>query len=211
MKILTITDLTVFYKLKHKNIPVVKNFNFSINEGEIIALTGKSGSGKTSIAKSIMKLHKNYTGNICLNISSDDVQYIFQDPYSSLNPFTNISYIISEGLKFKHKDELDAKVIEVLNLVGLDPSKRFCYASDFSGGERQKIAIARALIRNPKLIIADEISASIDYYSKISIINLIKKLQKEMNFSCILISHDKDFINKVTNKIVSLDEKEYNS
>ena len=117
----------------------------------------------------------------------------------------NISYIISEGLHFKSKDILDKEIIDVMNLVGLDPSKRFCYPSEFSGGERQKIAIARALIRNPKLIIADEITSSIDYHSKIMIIDLLVDLQKKKNFSCLLISHDLDFIDKLTDKIIYLD------
>ena len=204
MNILTLDNIDIYYKRKNKINVVVRNFNLKIDDGEIVALVGKSGIGKTTIAKTIMGLHKHYSGNICCNINKEDIQYIFQDPYSSLNPFVNISYIISEGMKFNSDIEKDKRIIEILKLVELDESKRFCYPSDFSGGERQKIAIARAIIRSPKLIIADEITSSIDYFSKISIINLLHKLQREQNFACLLISHDLEFIYKLTDKIVSL-------
>lgn len=205
MKILTINNLNIYYKKKNKRINIIKDFNLNIADGEIVALIGKTGIGKSTIAKTITGIHKHYEGNINYYIDKKDIQYIFQDPYSSLNPFTNISYIITEGMKFKTSEEKDMKVIEVLNLVNLNPNKRFCYPSDFSGGERQKIAIARAIIRNPKLIIADEITSSIDYFSKIMIIDLLKTLQSKRNFACLLISHDLDFIEKLTDKIVSLD------
>lgn len=205
MNLLEINNLNVYYKKFGKKKYVVNNFNLTISDGEIVALIGHSGAGKTSIAKCIMRLHKLYDGKINYYISKDDIQYIFQDPYSSLNPYANISYIITEGMKFSSKEEKDSQVIKIMNLVNLDINKRFCYPSDFSGGERQKIAIARALIRKPRLIIADEITSSIDYYSKIMIVNLLKDLQKSENFSCILISHDKDVINKLTDKIVTLD------
>ncbi len=204
MSLLEINNLNIYYKKLGKKKYIINNFNFSINEGEIIALTGPSGIGKTSIAKCIIGLHKLYDGKITYHINRDEIEYIFQDPYSSLNPYANISYIITEGMKFSSKEEKDNKVVDIMNLVNLDINKRFCYPSDFSGGERQKIAIARALIRKPKLIIADEITSSIDYYSKIMIVNLLKDLQKKENFACILISHDQDVINKLTNKIVTL-------
>lgn len=204
MNLLEIKNLSIYYKKHGKKNYILKDFNLLINDKEIIALEGPSGSGKTSIAKCIMQIHNMYDGVITYNIAKDDIQYIFQDPYASLNPFANTSYIITEGMKFISKEEMDKKVIEIMELVGLDINKRFCYPSSFSGGERQKIAIARALIRKPKLIIADEITSSIDYYSKIMIVNLLKKLQKEQNFACLLISHDIDVINKLTNKIVRL-------
>lgn len=204
MNLLSIKNLSVYYKNKSSKNFVVQDFNLSIEDGEIVLLTGKSGCGKTSIAKSIIGLHSLYEGTIEYNIDKSDIQYIFQDPYSSLNPYMNISYIISEGMHFKNKDELDNKVIDLMKEVDLDSNKRFCLPSDFSGGERQKIAIARALIHNPKIIIADEITSSIDYFSKITLINLLKKLQKERKFACLLISHDLEFAHKLTDKIVSI-------
>jgi ABC-type dipeptide/oligopeptide/nickel transport system ATPase subunit len=205
MKILEIKSLNIYYKKKMKRHDVIKDFSLSINEGEIMALIGKSGVGKTSIAKTIIGLHKLYEGEIIYNIDKKDIQYIFQDPYSSLNPFMNISYIITEGMTFENSIEKDKEIIRVMKLVNLDIEKRFCYPSEFSGGERQKIAIARAIIRNPKLIIADEITSSIDYFSKIMIIDLLRDLQKNNNFACLLISHDLEFINKLTDKIIKLD------
>ena len=204
MNLLEISNLNIYYKKLGKKKYIVNDFNFSISDGEIIALTGPSGVGKTSIAKCIIGLHKLYDGKIICHINRNEIEYIFRDPYSSLNPYANVSYIITEGMKFSSKEEKDNKIIEIMNLVNLDISKRFCFPSDFSGGERQKIAIARALIRKPKLIIADEITSSIDYYSKIMIVNLLKDLQKKENFACILISHDQDVINKLANKIVTL-------
>jgi len=204
MKLLEIKNLNIYYKKKRTKHHIVNNFSASINSGEIIALIGKSGSGKTSIAKAIIGFIDSFDGEIIYNIDKNDIQYIFQDPYSSLNPYMNISYIISEGLTFKSNHEKDEEIIKVLKLVNLDASKRFCYPSEFSGGERQKIAIARAIIRKPKLVIADELTSSIDYHSKITIIDLLRDLQKSNNFSCLLISHDLDFVNKLTDKIINL-------
>lgn len=205
MTLLETNNLTIYYKKRLKRKDIIKNFSFSINEGEFIALVGKSGIGKTSIAKTLIGLHGLYEGNITYNISKKDIQYIFQDPYSSLNPYMNISYIITEGMKFENEKIKDEEIIKVMESVNLDINKRFCYPSEFSGGERQKIAIARAIIRKPKLIIADEITSSIDYYSKIMIIDLLLNLQTNNKFACLIISHDLEFISKLTNKIIILD------
>ena len=205
MTLLETNNLTIYYKKWLKRKDIIKNFSFSINEGEFIALVGKSGIGKTSIAKTLIGLHGLYEGNITYNISKKDIQYIFQDPYSSLNPYMNISYIITEGMKFENEKIKDEEIIKVMESVNLDINKRFCYPSEFSGGERQKIAIARAIIRKPKLIIADEITSSIDYYSKIMIIDLLLNLQTNNKFACLIISHDLEFISKLTNKIIILD------
>ena len=205
MNILELKNINIYHKRNFKKHYIINEFNLSIKQNEIVALIGKTGKGKTTLAKTIVGLHKQYEGDIIYNIEKSDIQYIFQDPYSSLNPFTNVSYIITEGMKFENKAKKEEKVIEVMKMVDLDINKRYCYPSDFSGGERQKIAIARAIIRKPKLIIADEITSSIDYFSKITIVDLLNKLQKEKNFACLLISHDLDFINKLTDKIISLD------
>lgn len=205
MKLLQIKNLNIYHKNKLKKKYIINNFSLDINEGEIVALIGKSGSGKTTIARTIIGLHNLYDGEIIYNLNKEDIQYIFQDPYSSLNPYMNISYIISEGMNFDSKEDRDNTIIEVMKLVNLDINKRFCYPSEFSGGERQKIAIARALIRKPKLVLADEITSSIDYYSKITIIDLLRDLQTKSNFACLVISHDTQFVNKLTDKIVKID------
>jgi len=205
MKILEINNLNVYYLKKGKRNNIIDNFSLTIDDKEFVALIGKSGVGKTTIAKTIIGFHKLYEGEIIYNTKKEDIQYIFQDPYSSLNPYMNVSYITTEGMKFKNEQDKDEEIIKVMKLVNLDVNKRFCYPSEFSGGERQKISIARAIIRKPKLIIADEITSSLDYFSKIMIIDLLQSLQKNNNFSCLLISHDLEFINKLTDKIIILD------
>ena len=99
MKILEMNKLNIYHQKFLKKSYILNNFTLSINENEIVALIGKTGAGKTTLAKTIIGLHKHFNGELIYGIDKNDIQYIFQDPYSSLNPFANISYIISEGLK----------------------------------------------------------------------------------------------------------------
>lgn len=220
-KILEIKHLIVDYVSVDDNITsalrAVNNVSFSINKGEIYALAGESGCGKSTIAKTITRLIKPVGGEILfegenvLEYSKDnikkypsEVQMIFQNPYSSLNPKMKIGEILQEPLDINTKYSKNRKralVKSVLDDVGLTVESLERYPHEFSGGQRQRIAIARALILNPKLIIADEPVSALDASIQAQIINLLKDLKKEKNLTILFISHDLNVIRYLADKV----------
>lgn len=194
---------------KTKEIKAVDNVSLEIKRGEILAIIGESGSGKTTIGKLIMKLIEPTSGNIIFeneNIDNfdkekikkyrQDVQMIFQDPYASMNPRFKIKDVLKEALYIhniegdeKHYDEM---VIKALEDVKINPPEEFMdrYPHMLSGGQRQRIATARALILNPKLIVADEPVSMIDLSTRAEILYMMKEVQIEKQLSYIYITHD---------------------
>lgn len=214
--LLEINDLSIEYKGISKESPdvlAVNNVSLKINQGEIYALAGESGCGKTSIAKAVMKLTPVKTGKILFqdediyNLKKSyphKVQMVFQNPYSSLNPKMKIKDILKEPLDINtklKKDEKDSKIEEVLIDTGLQESCLNLYPHEFSGGQRQRIAIARALILNPELLIADEPVSALDASIQAQILNLIKELKQKRNLTVLFISHDMNVIKFLADKI----------
>lgn len=196
-------------------IRAVDNVNFHIAEGNVFALVGESGSGKTTVAKCILRLIEPTSGKIffkdheltllrgfALKRIRKNIQMVFQDPYSSLNPRFTITQIISEGLRV-HKvmpsNMIDEYVSELLNLVGLDPKMGCRYPEEFSGGQRQRIAIARAIALKPSLIIADEPVSALDPSVQSQIIHLLIQLQNELRLTYLLISHELNVVYYMSN------------
>ena len=220
-KILEIKNLTVDYVTLNSNskkaLRAVDDVSLFINKGEIYALAGESGCGKSTIAKSITRLVTPISGEILfenkniLQYSKEekksypkDVQMIFQNPYSSLNPKMKIKDILVEPLDINtnySKNRKNALVKSVLYDVGLSDDSLDRYPHEFSGGQRQRIAIARALILNPKLIIADEPVSALDASIQAQIINLLKDLKKERNLTILFISHDLNVIRYLADRV----------
>lgn len=225
-EVLSIEHLQVAFDLQKnlfgkviKKFVAVDDFSFSLNKGETLGIVGESGSGKTSLVMAILRLIKS-NGKIVFNNQRIDnisqsqmrhlrkeIQVVFQDPFSSLNPRMTIMQIIAEGLKshglFKNKQDIKEKVISCLDEVGLDGINILNrYPHEFSGGQRQRIAIARAIILEPELIILDEPTSALDLFSQSQIIKLLVKLQKNRKVSYMIISHDLHVIKAISHKIV---------
>jgi oligopeptide/dipeptide ABC transporter ATP-binding protein len=196
----------IIFKRAEKWIKAVDGVNFSLQRGETLGIVGESGSGKTTIAKLLLLLDQPTSGQILFNgknvydlrgeklrLYRRSIQPVFQDPSSSLSPRLRVGKIISEpievGSRFS-KEEIQQKVAESLSLVGLPQNSANLFPNEFSGGQMQRIAIARALCSNPDIIILDEPISSLDVSIRAQIINLLKNLQEKLKHSYILIGHD---------------------
>jgi oligopeptide/dipeptide ABC transporter ATP-binding protein len=189
-----------------KLLKAVDHIGFSVPEGKTFGLVGESGCGKSTTARLITRLIPATDGEVLfygrdilrlhkreMRELRRDIQMIFQDPYASLNPRMKIIDVVGRPLRHFHglkgRKRRDGAA-ELLDLVGLRPEHLDRYAHEFSGGQRQRIGIARALATRPKLIIADEPVSSLDVSVQAQVLNLLKKLQRELNLSLIFISHD---------------------
>jgi len=202
-----------FGKIEKKH--VLKNINMEIRQGEIFGLTGKSGCGKTTLAKCILGLI-DYEGEI--NFSGEEtakkknnVQIVFQDPGSSLNPVKNIGWLMEEPLvihKLYDKQERKQFVDEMLLRVGLDPSYKTRHVHELSGGQKQRVCIGRSLILKPRLLIADEAISSLDVSAGAQILNLFNELHQNHNLSILFISHNKDAVEYLCDRIAVMKKGE---
>lgn len=228
--ILHVEKLKVEYPIKYnlfgeivERHKAVNEINFDINSGEIVGIIGESGCGKSSLAKALVGLVEMNAERIVFNwkfnlheFKTDkdwrkvrkDIQLIFQDPISSLDPNKTIGEIISEPLFYLSqtfsKKEIKTKVLSMMRKVGLHESQYYKYPHEFSGGQCQRVGIARALIVDPKLLICDEPVSALDVSIQAQIINLLKVLQKELNLTIIFISHDLSVVKYICNKIFVL-------
>ena len=205
-----------------KVVKAVDNVSFELFEGETLGLVGESGSGKSTIAKIITGLVRPTNGEIFYNNislynsnrkyqidkSRGQIQMIFQDPYSSLNPRFKVRDIISEPIKFFQKNishnELTKNVYDLIDIVGMTRQSLDRYPHEFSGGQRQRISIARALATRPRLLICDEPTSALDVSIQAQILNLLKDIQDELHLTMLFISHDLPVIRQMCNRIVVL-------
>jgi oligopeptide/dipeptide ABC transporter ATP-binding protein len=187
-------------------VRAIDGVSFTIGAGETLALVGESGSGKTTVGRCVLRLLEPTGGRIVFR--GDDItrasrrrlrpvrrymHIVFQDPYSSLNPRMTIGRIVAGPLRHHgigSRREVEARVGEMLERVGLRPELQRRYPHSLSGGQRQRVAIARALILGPTLLVADEPISALDASVQASMLNLLVSLQKEMRFACLFITHD---------------------
>lgn len=198
-------------------IRAVDGIFFAIRRGETLGLVGESGCGKTTAGKSILRLIEPSYGQIIfkgINILSlnreemrrlrPSIQFIFQDPYESLNPRMRVEDIVGEGLevhKIAYGKERARRISEVLEKVGLHPHDRTRYPHEFSGGQRQRIGIARAISLNPEFIVADEPVSALDVSIQAQIMNLLMDLRDQLNLTYLFISHDLRIVKHISDQI----------
>lgn len=222
------TELLYVKNVGKKFIKNSRDFNalidvtFKIKKSEVLGIVGGSGSGKSTLAKLIMGIEKPDSGEIYykgLNINNlneeekrdvrHNIQMVYQDTFSSLNPRMKISDIVAEPLDINlnlSKSERKDRILELLNDVNISEEKYNKFPHECSGGERQRIAIARAISLNPELIICDEAVSSLDMSIKDQILELLKKLQREHSITYIFISHDLAVVRKISDNILIIDQ-----
>lgn len=212
-KLLEINDLEVIYKTDLETVHAVNGITFSLEKGKTIGLVGETGAGKTTTALSILRLLPDRTGVInngsikfdgedilqlsdakMREIRGDRIAMIFQDPMTSLNPVISVGQQIGEAIMLHNlswsADQIEARVEEVLALVGIPPSRKVEYPHQFSGGMKQRVVIAIALSCEPELLIADEPTTALDVTIQAQVLMMIKELRDRLNTAMIMITHD---------------------
>ena len=222
--ILQLKDLKVYFQVgggflrKKDVVKAVDGLSLDIYPGETFGLVGESGCGKSTTGRAIVKINTPTDGEILfdgkdvtklkgaeLKQFKQNVQMIFQDPYASLNPRMTVGEIIKEPMDihkiYDTEEEKEARVRELLELVGLKPDHIRRYPHEFSGGQRQRIGIARTLALNPKFIVCDEPISALDVSIQAQVINLLEEIQKEMGISYLFIAHDLSMVKHISDRI----------
>jgi oligopeptide/dipeptide ABC transporter ATP-binding protein len=205
------------FKKQTVNVKAVDGVNFELFEGETLGIVGESGCGKSTTGEMLLGLLEPTDGSVNfmgkditkmnkkeLQEMRKDIQVIFQDPYSSLNPRMTVEKIIGEPLKIHttmSQKEIRKEVVRLIEVVGLNEEQLKRYPHEFSGGQRQRIGIARALALNPKVIICDEPVSALDVSIQAQILNLLKKLQKEFQLTLVFIAHGLPAIRNISDRI----------
>ncbi len=199
-------------------VKAVSDISFHIQPGEVMGLVGESGSGKTTIGGSILRLIEPTSGKVlfdgvditqlsarAMRSYRKDMQIVFQDPFASLNPRMTVERIIGQALDIHHLapgSARAARIVELLERVGLSATHRKRYPHEFSGGQRQRIGIARALAVNPRFLIADEPVSALDVSIQAQVINLLQDLQKELGLTLLFIAHDLGVVEYISDRVI---------
>jgi len=198
-------------------VKAVDDVSFTIGEGEMFGLVGESGSGKSTTGRCILRLIEPTAGEVVfrgenvlqfsterMRLARRDLQIVFQDPYSSLNPRMRVGDIVEEPLvihKLGTRSERRARVAELFQLVGLEPSFIARYPHEFSGGQRQRIGIARALALNPALVIADEAVSALDVSIQAQVVALLLDLKERLKLTYLFIAHDLRLVEHICTRV----------
>ncbi len=221
--ILDVQNIHMTFHSKGLHVRAVSDVSFAVKEGETIGIVGESGCGKTTLGRCIVRAYEPTSGKV--NYVTEDgelldflqidkatmkkyrkeIQMIFQDPYSSLDPRMTVLDIIKEPLQANFpkmpKEEMEKRVMDIAAKVGLNVSYLKRYPHAFSGGQRQRIGIARALVLNPRVIVCDEAVSALDVSIQAQVINLLHELQKEFNLTYLFISHDLSVVEYISDKV----------
>lgn len=224
-KLIEVTNLKKYFPIKKihllekpKFLKAVDNVSFFVYKGETLGVVGESGSGKSTLGKCVTNIYPVTEGKITfkniditnsskneLKIFRSKIQAIFQDPYSSLNPKLNVFDIVSEPLKIeknKSKEEIQKKVFEVLDMVGISKQSIRKKPQEFSGGQRQRISIARAISTNPEFILCDEAISALDVSIQAQIVNLLEDIQKDLGLTYLFIAHNLSMVRHISHRIM---------
>jgi peptide/nickel transport system ATP-binding protein len=193
MKMIEVADL----KVRYGSMEAVKGVSFTLSRGETLGIVGESGSGKSTIAKTLIGLEKPFSGSIVCNAKS--VQMVFQDAVGSLNPRMTVRQTLDEVIRVKRVSKRSAG--ELLELVGLSRAVLEQYPREMSGGQCQRVSIARALACEPEVLIADEPVSALDVSVQARILNLLRELRRELDLSVLLIAHDLAVVKNVCDRV----------
>jgi len=218
-KLVQVKNLVKHFAVENSDdvVRAIDGISFDVLAGETLGLVGESGCGKSTVGRCLLRLHEPTSGEVLFENQNivglpnremqalrREMQIIFQDPYASLNPRLNILSIVSEPLKIHKiggKTEQKERVADLLKKVGLDPQFMFRYPHEFSGGQRQRLGIARALALNPKLIIADEPVSALDVSVQAQVVNLLQDLQAEFGLTYLFISHGLAVVEHISQRV----------
>ncbi|MGH6881982.1 MAG: ATP-binding cassette domain-containing protein [Hypericibacter sp.] len=225
--LMTGMDVKVWFPIKQgllrrtvDHIKAIDGVSLKLHEGRTVGVVGESGSGKTTLGLALLRLISSegaieFNGKRIDKLSGgnlrplrQEMQVVFQDPYGSLSPRLSVGEIVAEGLTVhriaKTEAEADARIVEALEEVGLDPESRFRYPHEFSGGQRQRIAIARAMVLKPRLVVLDEPTSALDMSVQAQIVDLLAELQRRHKLAYLFISHDLRVVRALADEIMVL-------
>ncbi len=217
--LLEVKNLCKYFQISRKaTLKAVDNVSFSIAEGETVGLVGESGCGKSTLGRCIVKLYQPTSGEVFYEgkdaFAKDNeaskafcknVQMIFQNPYSSLNPRMTVKDIIAEGMNLHVKstpEQVESRLIDMLEMVGLNKDHLSRFPHEFSGGQRQRIGIARALAVGPRFVVCDEPISALDVSVQAQVINMLKRLQQQLGLTYLFIAHDLSVVKYISDRVI---------
>lgn len=216
--ILELKNVKTWFKVEAGMLKAVNGVDLTIHRGETLGLVGESGCGKSTLGRTIMRLYKPNEGQVIYKGKDiwtykkaevknfrKEVQMIFQDPYASLDPLNVVHDTVEEGMvihkMYPDKTEREARILELLNMVGLNKEHAYRFPHEFSGGQRQRVGIARALSVEPELIVCDEPISALDVSIQAQVVNLLKELQKKLGMAYLFITHDLSMVKYISDRI----------
>ena len=216
--LMELKDVKTYFKVPGGTLKAVNGVNLTIREGETIGLVGESGCGKSTLGKTILRLIRPAGGQVLFDgkdiwsfnrverkAYTRQVQMIFQDPYACLDPLSVIGDTVAEGMDIHHlnadKQARAREILRLLNDVGLNETHASRFPHEFSGGQRQRVGIARALSLKPRLIVCDEPISALDVSIQAQVVNLLKRLQREMGMAYLFITHDLSMVRQISDRI----------